>query len=436
MKRVLVITYYWPPSGGGGVQRWLKFTKYLPQYGWEPVIYTPLDPQFENQDPSLLKDVNENVKVFKQSIKEPYQLLNRFHFKKKRSFKQGVVSEKSRGSLVEKMISWVRGNFFIPDPRISWVKPSINYLERIIREENISVIATTGPPHSMHLIGLGLKKNHNIPWIVDFRDPWSDWDMLDLFYLTKKARKIHEKMEEKVIQGADKVIAVSNAWSENLVLKFGKEVQVITNGYDLDDFRNFKREQVKEFRLLHAGLLNSFRNCAMLWEVLEEILKENLQFRETFQLVLAGNVTDEITAQIGAYKWLAGRMINLGYIGHEQLMSEYSKSSALLLLQNVTRNSDGHIPAKFFEYLATRIPIIAIGNPQSDLAELLKAYNVLEICLPEDPACLKENLLHVFNAFTQSKSLEQPKDSTAFHRHQLTKKLAELLDGLYLKSQV
>ncbi len=430
MKKVLVITYYWPPSGGGGVQRWLKFTKYLPEFGWEPVIYTPSNPQFENKDLTLLQGVGKEIKVLKQPIREPYQLFKKLFFFKKRTFKQGVVSEKSGRSVIDFLISWIRGNFFIPDPRVNWVKPSVEFLGKVIKEEQISIVITTGPPHSMHLIGLELKKKYDIKWVADFRDPWSDWDILDLFHLTKKSRKTHKKMEKDVVLASDMVITVSNSWAKNLNERYGKDISVITNGYDAEDFINFTHNPGREFRLLHAGLLNNYRNSEILWKVIEELLTENPQFKESFKLVLAGNVNDAIISQINKFQFLSERTITLGYIQHKQLMEEYSLASALLLLQNKSANSDGHIPAKFFEYLGTGIPILAIGNPQSDLAKLLDRYKSMKISEPENERLMKETLLSIFSSFRGGKSTKQPEDPSVFSRKNLTSALAGMLDNL------
>jgi glycosyltransferase involved in cell wall biosynthesis len=430
MKKVLVITYYWPPSGGGGVQRWLKFTRYLPEFGWHPIVYTPANPQFENRDETLLKDVGTNITVIKQSIKEPYKLFNKLFFLKKRSFKQGVVSERKGGSIFEFAVSWIRGNLFLPDPRVSWVRPSIKFLSDFIQKENISLIVTTGPPHSMHLIGLKLKSLHEVKWIADFRDPWSDWDILDLLHLNKRSRKVHEKMEEKVVRNADAVITVSNSWASILKERYQVGIEVITNGYDAEDFEGFSKVHVNEFRMLHAGLLNSYRNCSGLWQVLEDILKEDNRFAELFQLVLAGNVTEEVTSQIGRFDLLAERTIVLGYIRHDELISEYSKASSLLLLQNDTKNSNGHIPAKVFEYLATNIPILALGNQESDLGKIMNEYNVFPIHEVDNAIAQKESILKMFRSFMNGEELPQAKSTSSFQRRNLTKSLAELLDSL------
>ncbi|MDA8858134.1 glycosyl transferase family 1, partial [Flavobacteriales bacterium] len=215
MKKVLVITYYWPPAGGSGVQRWLKFTKYLPKYDWKPIVYTPENPYFEVQDESLLNDITSEAEIWKTPIWEPYTLKDKLFGKGESSQSAGVITNKK--SLKNKVLNWVRGNVFIPDPKINWVKPSVKVLLRKIKEEGIEHIITTGPPHSMHLIGLGLKKAiPNLKWIADFRDPWSELDLLDEFNLSSSSTKKHKDLEKEVLQTADVALTVSETWVDDL----------------------------------------------------------------------------------------------------------------------------------------------------------------------------------------------------------------------------
>lgn len=430
MKKALIITYYWPPSGGGGVQRWLKFAKYLPQHGWQPVIYTPDNPQFDQRDTSLLQDVDKNLQIYKTPIREPYRLINKLMFFKKRAFKQGVVSEGKKSSVAEYALSWIRGNFFVPDPRVTWVKPSVKYLAKLLKNNPVDVIITTGPPHSMHLIGMQLKQRTGLPWVADFRDPWSEWDILDLFHLTKKARKIHEKLERQVVKQADLTLTVSNAWAEMLSSKGARQTDVITNGYDAADFADFKRTPQPTFRLLHAGMLNDFRSSEQIWQTLETFLTQNENIRQHFRLVLAGSVSNRVLQHIRLHPHLAASLELLGYLDHNQLMQEYQKASALLLLQNESKNSSGHIPGKFFEYLATGIPIFALGNPASDMAKLLQQYNFTGMYAPDAAQTQITTLSRLADAFSHSNLPHQAASPDAFTRENLTASLAKKLEKI------
>ena len=256
MKKVLIITYYWPPAGGSGVQRWLKFTKYLPKNNWIPIIYTPENPYFEVKDPALLDDIPSEASVLKKSIWEPYALKAKLFGKGDTSQSAGVVFRKR--SFKNYMINWIRGNIFIPDPKVYWVQPSVKFLQDKIRLEGIEHIVTTGPPHSMHLIGLSLKQAiPNLKWIADFRDPWSELDILEEFHLLPFVRNRHRILEKKVLQNADITLTVSERWAEDLKRLEAKNVQIIYNGYDSDDFKIEPKENDK-FIIGHYGLLNHF----------------------------------------------------------------------------------------------------------------------------------------------------------------------------------
>ena len=210
-KKVLIVTYYWPPSGGAGVQRWLKFVKYLRDFGWEPIVYTPENPEYPSEDYSLYKDIPEGVEVIKTPIWEPYNIYRNLFGKKGQKINAGFISETKKSGWKERLSIWIRGNFLIPDPRLFWVKPSIKYLKEYLEHNPVEAIVTTGPPHSMHMIGLGLKKLHpDVPWIADFRDPWTNIDFYKELNLTYLADKRHHQLEKQVIQSADCVVVVSN----------------------------------------------------------------------------------------------------------------------------------------------------------------------------------------------------------------------------------
>jgi len=207
VKRVLIITYYWPPSGGAGVQRWLKFSKYLPENGWIPVVYTPENPEYPAIDENLVSEIHPDVEVLKSSIWEPYALYKKFTSRKKDAkLGSGFTSEKDKISKAEKVSRWVRGNWFIPDARKFWIKPSVRFLDTYLKENSIDAIISTGPPHSMHLIALGIKRKYpKIKWIADFRDPWTNIDFVEELRLSKRSMKKHENQELAVLKGSKSV---------------------------------------------------------------------------------------------------------------------------------------------------------------------------------------------------------------------------------------
>jgi glycosyltransferase involved in cell wall biosynthesis len=423
MNKVLIISYYWPPAGGSGVQRWLKFTKYLPKYNWQPIIYTPENPYFEVKDQALLNDIPAEAKIWKTPIWEPYALKDKLFGKGSESQSAGVITNKK--SLKNKVLNWVRGNVFIPDPKIYWVKPSVKVLLKKILEEDIHHIITTGPPHSMHLIGLGLKKEMpNLKWIADFRDPWSELDLLNEFQLNNSSIKKHKDLEREVLQTADVTLTVSETWVKDLKRLGGNRVELITNGYDADDFE-LKPKTNDKFIIGHYGLLNHLRNPKNLWKSLSSLCEENTEFNGRLEIHLSGNIDGEVLAEIESYSCLKGKVKQLGYLSHAQVLEQYNQADVLLLLLFNSKSGIGNYPGKIFEYFAARRSVLAFGPENSDTEKLIKktksgiyfSYN--EINLKNEILALFKNEKH-FNF----------ENTESFSREKLTKDLSELLNNI------
>ena len=423
MKRVLIITYYWPPSGGSGVQRWLKFTKYLPQYNWQPIVYTPSNPSFEITDPTLLKDVNPKVEVLKRKIWEPYKYVKLFS--RTKELNTGLTSGK--GSFFSRLIKSIRGNIFIPDPRKFWVNPSVKYLEKYITKNGVDVIITTGPPHSMHLIGLKLKQRLNIPWVMDIRDPWSKLDTLDNFNLSNNSRKKYEKLESTCLQSADAVIGTSYSMPE-LMLPFDtSKYDTITNGYDTDDFKGYNDTSNKDqFVLYYAGLINAIRNPIHLWEAIEALLSTNADFKSKFKLHLVGKIEGSVIQSIKSHKLLADATVIEPYKDHDQIIADYGKANALLLLINNSDNAKVNIPGKLFEYLATGKPVVSFGALDSDANVILAKGDQHIIKNYTSSDTLKVELEKMF----LQPSINQEINKT-HSRNALTSKLSLILQKLH-----
>ena len=366
-KRVLIVCYYWPPSAGSGVQRWLKLSKYLPENGWQPVIYTPENPDFDLKDDSLLKDISPEAEIVKRKIFEPYQVARLLTGKKK--LNTGLVSKKKNQGLLSKWMNWIRGNVFIPDPRVVWVKPSVRYLRNYLKKNPVDAIITSGPPHSMHLIGLGLKKYLDIPWIVDIRDPFSKLDFLDTFNVSDASRKKYQRLESAILNSCDKVIATSYSMPKLLMPFDHSKFKTITNGYDKDDFKGFGENSIdkekQKLKIYHAGLLNQLRNPSNLWKALGQLKDAD----EAVSLHLCGTVDSSVVDLIEAEK------VDLkleGYKSHEAVLEDYATTDVLLLLVNQSDNSQVNIPGKLFEYLATGKNIIGIGKDDDDAIVILR----------------------------------------------------------------
>lgn len=430
MKKILIITYYWPPAGGPGVQRWLKFTKYLPEFGYETYVYIPENPSYPILDDTLAKDVNPKVKLIKNKIWEPYQLAEKLNPKNK-AYKGGHFEKKENQSLLSKLSVFVRGNFFIPDARKFWVNPSAEYLKDFLQKENIDTIVTSGPPHSLHLIGLKLKKQlPNIKWLADFRDPWTQISYHKELKLTSWAAKKHENLEREVMQKADVILATSYADGENFKKIGANSVEVITNGFE--EVKQQTEKDQKYFHLTYSGGLEILRNPASLWKALSEIIAENQSFKEDFKLDFYGSLADDVKQTI-IDQGLENNLIVHGYVSHQESLNAINAANILLLTNFDNQASKGIIPGKLFEYMATGNPILAIGPTDADVEKILQKTEAGNYFMPQQVEEMKGFILSVYKQWLvnpNQKFETNEKEVQQFNRKNLTKKLVKVVDKL------
>jgi glycosyltransferase involved in cell wall biosynthesis len=423
MKKVLIISYYWPPAGGSGVQRWLKFAKYLPSNNWQPIIYTPENPYFDLKDEDLYNDIPVEAEIWKTPVWEPYALKDKFFGKAERNQSVGVISNKN--TLKNRLFNWIRGNFFIPDPKVFWVKPSVKILIKKIKEESIEHIITTGPPHSMHLIGLGLKKSiPKLKWIADFRDPWTELDLLEEFHLSTYSKRRHQNLERKVLKNADSILTVSETWMIDFKRLGANRVELITNGYDEDDF-DCKPKKTNKFIIGHYGLLNHLRNARNLWKTLNSLCEENTDFNSKLEIHFSGNVDAEVMSEIKSHTYLKDKVIYLGYLSHAEVLKEYNQTSVLLLLLFNSKSGTGNYPGKLFEYFAAKKPILAFGPDNSDTERIIKKTNT-GIYFSYTQISLKSDILALFNNDHQLNF----ENKDVFSRKKITEDLCKLLNNI------
>jgi galactitol-specific phosphotransferase system IIB component len=422
-KKVLIITYYWIPSGGPGVQRWLKFVKYLPDFGVEPVVYIPENPTYPIIDRNL-KENFSNLTVLKHKIKEPYSFASVFSKKKTQKISSGIIPKKKNQSFLERMLLYLRGNFFIPDARVLWVRPSIKFLEKYIQENGIETIITTGPPHSLHLIGLGLQKKLNVKWIADFRDPWTSIVYHKDLKLSAKSDKKHKELEKEVLQSATQIIVTSPSTKAEFEQITSKPITVITNGYDVEKIE--KQTLDAKFSLAHIGSFLSERNPRILWKALSEIIKENKDFSDDFELKLIGIVSEEVLDTIKEFK-LESYIKNLGYLSHIKSVEEQRKSQVLLLIESDSDQTKAIIPGKLFEYMVSNRPILAIANDASDIKDIIVSTNTGVFFDYSEKERLKEVILNYYKQYKEGNLKSHPIGLQQFSRKNLTKKLSELL---------
>ncbi|MBL7946085.1 MAG: glycosyltransferase [Flavobacteriales bacterium] len=423
MKRVLIIAYYWPPNAGVGVYRWLKFAKYLPQFGWQPVVYTPENPELMAVDETLLKDVPVEAEVIKAPITEPYAWYKRFTGKKTdERLQTAFLKEEGDGpTWKEDLANWVRSNFFIPDARVWWVKPSVKRLEQYLKEHPVEVIVTTGSPHSLHLIGGELKKRTGIPWLADFRDPWTNIDFYGQLKLTRWADAKQHRLEREVLTGADSVITVSWRWAEELKALGAKQVEVITNGFDPADLPSPPAEVDAEWSLVHVGSISATRDVPELWRALAERISSDDEFRSRFKLRLIGGVDHTVQHSIKA-AGLSSYTERYTHLPHHEALRQMQRARVLLLPVNDTPNVGGFLPAKVFEYLSTGRPILSIAPLDAEIGRVLSAPHV--IVPRRDEHAMKEAVNALF-AHTSGANTAL----ASYDRRNLTRRLVTLLEN-------
>lgn len=430
MKRVLIITYYWVPSGGSGVQRWVKFAKYLRQFGWEPIIYTPENPEYPAIDNSLATDLPADLKVVKTPIWEPYDIYRNLTGKKNQPINAGFISEGKKQNWKDKLSIWIRGNFLIPDPRRFWIKPSVSYLKSYIEANPVDAIITTGPPHSIHFIGLGLKRHFkSIPWISDFRDPWTNIYYHTDLRLTKLADTVHHKLERQIVQSADTVLVVSPRTRDEFSKLNPKAIELITNGYDGEDAQHVSSTLDSKFSIAHIGLFIESQNPKKLWKVLSELCVELPEFANDLHINLIGKIDFSIIEHVKLAGLDACATIS-AYMPHAEVIKIQHASQVLLLLLVNKPNTESVIPGKLFEYFNARRPILAIGHTNGDSAALINSTNAGVVVDFEDEQGLKNFVLDAYNRYKKGSLSCKSTNIEQFSRRNLTEKLSVLLNQL------
>ncbi len=424
MKKVLIITYYWPPSGGAGVQRWLKFAKYLPEFGWQPVILT-VDPDYASypqSDESLLSEIDPECLVFTTKSFELYNFYKVISGKKEVPY--GGFASDSKESPFQKVSKFLRGNFLLPDPRKGWNKFALKKAEELIRQFDIDTVVTTSPPHSTQLIGLKLKQKFNIRWIADLRDPWTDIYYYDQFMHTALARTIDIRYERKVVENADLLITVSKdakrIFAEKSKLPVAAKTVVIPNGFDEEDFRIKAVHTETKKVITYTGTISEAYDVECFLTALQSLdndLKQQIRIR------FVGKVPPSVVQKFRA----TGLEIELvGYVDHTKSIDYLFRSDLLLLVIPKVKNNKGILTGKFFEYLASQKPVLAIGPTDGDLAKIIQETQCGQMFDYTDPDGMLQFLQE---SLSSPVSGANHKIINEFSRKQLTRKLATLLQA-------
>jgi hypothetical protein len=426
MKRILIITYYWPPAGGPGVQRWLYFVKYFREFGIEPVVYIPEDAHYPIRDESFVAEIPSDVEIISQPVKEPYKFAQFFSKKKTKQMSSGIIAKKNL-SLIEKLLLYIRGNFFIPDARVGWVKPSVTFLKNYLVENPVEAIVTTGPPHSLHLIGLKLTKKLNIKWLADFRDPWTTIHYHASLRLTEASKKRHKQLEAEVLKTATMITVTSPTTKKEFEALTKTPIKVVTNGFERKEMIVTNLDTT--FSIAHIGSLLSERNPLVLWEVLEELSYEIEGFRENLEIVLAGVIGEEILKSISNFG-LSQNLRNVGYVSHKEALQLQHNAQLLLLLEIDSPETRAIIPGKLFEYIRAERPIIAMGPEGSDIEQVLKESGSGVFYTSAEKEALKNSILAYYTAYTKGGVEGLSGNISKYTRKHLTKKMAQHIKQL------
>jgi glycosyltransferase involved in cell wall biosynthesis len=421
LKKVLIITYYWPPSGGSGVQRWLKFSKYLPEFGIEPIVLT-VDPDFATYpsiDTTLELEVSDSIRVYRTKAKNPLEVYQKI--RRKPAPQSGFAGEKKSG-LLDKIFRFIRGNVFLPDARIGWNPYAFEKAKQLIKEFNIETIITTSPPHSTQLIGLRLKKEFPLQWIADLRDPWTEIFYNKELFRTKWAEKQDAKMEKLCLEGADQVVVVSDAIKRSFLAKYpsaAEKFHVIPNGYDEKDFLSLDSTEKKGEKIIsYVGNLGQQYPVDGFVDAFSKVLKQDPDWKLKF----VGNCNSGVHRLV-EQKQLSDSVEFIPYVSHAEAIKYMINASVLLLIIPDIDSNKGILTGKLFEYLATGNPILSIGPKDGDAATILNE-NAHSITVNKEE--IEKMCEFVLNS-TSMKPLKSIESIERFSRRNLTKEIVNLV---------
>ena len=429
MKKVLIITYYWPPASSPGVFRFLKFSKYLVKRGYEPYVLTVRNGTYPSLDPSLVEEINPGIKVFKTKTMEPFSIYSKFVGNKTKSLPVGLVPQEN-DSIKKRIMHYIRANFFIPDARKGWNFFAYKKAKEIIIAENISQIITTGPPHSTHLVGLKLKNNLKIKWIADFRDPWTNIFYNQFFPRTKKTEKKDFLLETSVLTNADCSVVVSNGLYDEFKNR-ARRIEFIPNGFDLNDIPERKSVVTQKFIMAYVGNFKPNQNIDFFWEAIKELKAEIEDFQNLFRLKITGNCHCKVLECIKNYG-ISDLVEIEGHVSHEKAITRMLESNLLLFIIPRALNNKLILTGKLFEYLASRAPVLSIGPLGGDADRLLDEKNRGKMVDYDDIKGMKRIILNYYTQWLGDKKLFKTSysDINDYNREKLTEKLTGILDSL------
>lgn len=428
MNRVLFITYYFPPSGGPGVQRSLKFSKYLPAFGWEPTVLTvrPERASYPSLDSKMLDEIPPGLPVERTGAWDPYAAYARLLGQKKEETVGVAFIGGEEESWKQRLGKWVRANLFLPDARVGWVPFAVRRGLELLQQERFDVILTSGPPQSVHLIGRALARRSGLPWCADFRDPWTDISYYRELPLTPLARRIDAGLERSVLREADRVIAVSPSLRRMLARKTETPISVIMNGFDEADFEGNEVRTQEKFVIAHVGNLAASQNPDALWKALRQMREQG--FIPELRLLMVGNVDAAVRKEIAEYG-LEDMLDLIPYVPHDEAVAYMRGASLLLLCINQVPNAECIMTGKLFEYLASGRPVLGIGPPDGDAGAVLDETEAGSMYTHQDVESVGAYVLQQYEAWASGRPLQgaDPDVAAPFSRRKQAEQLASLL---------
>lgn len=429
MKKVLLLSYYWPPAGGPGVQRWLKNIVFLDRLGWDITVVCPREPVASNYDESLVNEIPKSVRVIKTDARDPFKAYAALTGKKGQPSTGGIGLNQPK-SKKQQLINYIRANFFIPDARKGWNSFALKAARKALAEGDFKAVISTGPPHSTHLIALKLKQEFGLPWLADFRDPWVNIFYNRLFPRTSRTVKKDQALENRVLKEADRILTVSPGLQQEFSDR-AQKVELLYNGYDPKDLPEPQTGPQAFFQLSYTGNLKPNQNPIALWECIAEKIEEDSVFARDFRLQFVGNVDPGVQSQLDDLK-LTAHCVFEGYQPHVRATEAMVEAGALLFIVPETKDNHLILTGKLFEYLGSGSPLFSIGPPRGNAATIISGAERGATIDYHDKNAMKLRLAELYQAWQVNKrSPRLSKTSTAaYTREGSAVRLSEILEGL------
>jgi len=383
--RVLIVSYYFPPAGGGGVQRVLKLCKHLPELGWDVDVLAPDDPKWVAHDPGLAAEVPAATTVHRARYRGPSD---------ERSAADTLVGTAGLRRLATRAAVLGR-SLLLPDPRVVWVPDAAAVAARVVRERAIDVVLTTSPPTSVHMVGSAVARRTGIPWVADLRDSW-----LANPHRRYERRSVRlkrgalERLARRTLRRVTALSAVTDVIGAEAqaLAPAGTRADVISNGCDFDEFAGLRHEPSARLVILHAGFFFGARSPRPFLEALRDLIDARPELREVVEARFVGGF------RTSDREWAEGLGLGDalridGFLPHAETLAAMKQADALLLLiPRAGGLGRTVLSGKLFEYLAAERPVLALVPPDGMAADLLRRTGFARIADPDDVGAIRAQL--------------------------------------------